>query len=122
MLVRVLNASGASHKDRFNGQEYVFPADETVVVPVEAAQHIFGMGLSDRSKLIVRLGWAPTSVEWDLAMRRLDSFMFEPVAEDEPDEPKQEIATRIEQPSQAPFDPDLIALKARTRSVMEKAG
>lgn len=123
MQVSVYNGSGQDHEDRFDGKAYEFPAGENRVIPVDAAIHIFGMGLADRSKQLIRLGWAPTSAEVPAALRRLNGFLFEQVREDEEESDPPEVPTQMEQPTQArTIDPDLAPIKARTRSVLQKAG
>lgn len=63
--------------DRYGGQEWKFPAGETVEVPAEVAEHIFGYGLSepDRFKKFMRMGIAnlPRGKEmWEkIVMRRV---------------------------------------------------
>lgn len=53
-------------KDRYDGQDYEFPFNEKVLISEEAARHIFGWGLKDRTEALVRQGWAndPLKVRW----------------------------------------------------------
>jgi hypothetical protein len=51
MLVRVTNRNNAWNvRDKYAGIEYRFPAGDTVTVPAEAAEHIFGYGLDERGR------------------------------------------------------------------------
>jgi hypothetical protein len=72
------------HVDHYNGEEYVFPPGERVLVPVDAAVHMFGMGLEDQSDTLTRLGWnmkydpATKLISDDPAgVKRLANFVFE---------------------------------------------
>lgn len=59
--VRVTNRNNVwKVVDRFGGVEYKFPPGETVTIPAEAAEHIFGYGLSEkeRFKKFMRMGIA----------------------------------------------------------------
>jgi hypothetical protein len=56
--VYVTNKNDFVHQDRYDSVDYVFPPGEPVVVPLDAATHMFGMGLADKSEILLRLGWA----------------------------------------------------------------
>ncbi|HLZ34256.1 MAG TPA: hypothetical protein VKP13_09570 [Nitrospira sp.] len=59
--IRVTNRNNRFDvRDKFAGQEYRFPAGETVVVPREAAEHIFGYGMDEQARFrkLMRMGWA----------------------------------------------------------------
>jgi hypothetical protein len=56
--VFVTNKNALPHEDRYNGEDYVFPPGEAVLVPAEAAAHMFGYGLADKTDVLTRLGWA----------------------------------------------------------------
>jgi hypothetical protein len=123
-FVTVYNGSGQDHVDRFDGKDYSFPSGGTVTVPAEAALHIFGMGLRDRQRQIVRLGWARTGADVPKAIERLDSFLFErAVMPEDDDPPKVSVARRIEKPTEVPAAQDALlnSVKSRTRSILQKA-
>ncbi len=76
--VRVTNKNNTwSVTDRHGGTEWKFPPGETVEVPSEVAEHIFGYGLSDKDrwKKFLRMGIAnlPKGREmWDkIVMKRV---------------------------------------------------
>ena len=49
--VRVTNRNNVwKLKDRYGGIEYKFPPGETVTIPAEAAEHIFGYGLDEKGR------------------------------------------------------------------------
>jgi hypothetical protein len=49
--VRVTNRNNVwKVKDRYGGQEYVFPPGESVLVAAEVAEHIFGYGLDEKGR------------------------------------------------------------------------
>jgi hypothetical protein len=62
---------------------------------IDAAQHIFGYGVADKTQHMIRLGWAANSGGLEEAYKRLDKFEFlqgrmmvqEPIRDDEPEEP-----------------------------------
>lgn len=55
--VFVTNRNKFHHADRFDGEDYDFPPGERQQVPVEAAVHMLGFGLADKSDVLTRLGW-----------------------------------------------------------------
>lgn len=59
--VRITNKNNTwSVTDRYGGQEWKFPPGETVEVPSEVAEHIFGYGLDEKGrwKKFLRMGIA----------------------------------------------------------------
>ena len=90
----VINTNADDHVDRYNGEEYIFPGkkDEKdpgtpVLVPKEAATHMFGWNLPDKTDTLVRLGWATRYdpkqkcfVEDSSGIKRLAGFVFDEVA------------------------------------------
>lgn len=51
MNVKVTNRNNTKVlRDRYGGIEYVFNPGETVTIPAEAAEHIFGYGLDEKGK------------------------------------------------------------------------
>lgn len=57
-IVFVTNNNDFHHEDKFDGVEYHFPPMEKVQVPIDAAEHMFGLGRQDKTESLVRLGWA----------------------------------------------------------------
>lgn len=95
----VTNHNREAHIDAFNGVEYIFPPDERVAVPVEAATHMLGFNLKDKTEVLSRLGWAfrvdgKTNQITDASLdgaRKLAAFEFtkavlSPMGETEPAE------------------------------------
>jgi hypothetical protein len=56
--VFVTNNNDFLHEDRFDGEDYVFPPGERVMVSADAATHMLGFNLIDKSETLVRLGWS----------------------------------------------------------------
>lgn len=56
--VFVTNTNEFEHADRYDGEDYVFPPNVKVLVPVAAAQHMLGFNLVDKESTLSRLGWA----------------------------------------------------------------
>jgi hypothetical protein len=82
----VTNTNDFDHIDAYDGQEYVFPQGERVMIPEEAAMHFFGRGLKDKSEQLVRLGWAmkydPVKkqfIEDQEGVKKLARFVFDEV-------------------------------------------
>lgn len=82
-MLFVTNKNEFTHVDRFNGQDFVFPPKEKVMLSMEAAQHMFGLGLPDKSAVMHRLGWgfkydpvAKTFDEDKEAVMKLKNFVF----------------------------------------------
>ena len=73
-----------SHVDHYNGEEFVFPPKERVLVPKAAAAHMLGWNMPDKSEVLVRLGWAMTYdpksksfVENPEGVKKLARFLFD---------------------------------------------
>ena len=68
----VTNTNEFDHQDRFDGQDFFFPRGERVTVPVVAAQHMLGLGLTDKTETLIRAGWGndPDGV------KKLAGFVF----------------------------------------------
>lgn len=64
-------------RGRFNGEDYVFPFGVAVDIPIDAANHIFGLNSDDKSNALARLGWAQSSSDVDSAIERLKRIRFE---------------------------------------------
>jgi hypothetical protein len=80
----VTNTNKDDHVDRYDGEEYVFPANERVMIPFDAAVHMFGHNMKDKTETLVRLGWAMTYdpakkqfVEDPEGPKRLARFVFD---------------------------------------------
>lgn len=56
--VAVINKNVNVFKDGWHGHQYEFPPNQEVEIPLEAAIHIFGFNLKDKTKNLVRLGIA----------------------------------------------------------------
>ena len=75
-FVYVVNNGKTPFKDRFDGEDIVFPPGEAVDITIPAATLIFGFGEESKDRAIRRLGWAPTSNDMPAALERLGSFQF----------------------------------------------
>ena len=67
---------GESFAGRFDGKDYKFPAGQVTTLSEDAAAHIFGFGVEDKSRVLARNGWATTSARMDVALKRLEQFQF----------------------------------------------
>jgi hypothetical protein len=79
----VTNRNDFHHSDRFNGVDFEFPPKERVAIPVEAAVHMFGFNMPDKTEVLTRLGWATkydprarTFVDDADGVKRLANFVF----------------------------------------------
>lgn len=63
-------------KARYDGQDFEFKPGVTVALSDDAATHIFGYGLDDKSRALIRLGWLVNSTQYEAALERLDEIQF----------------------------------------------
>jgi hypothetical protein len=82
--VFVTNKNKEVHSDRYDGEDYVFPPGEPVLMSYDSAVHCFGYQLVDKTDTLVRLGWAmkydvaqKTYVENAEGIARLAHFVFD---------------------------------------------
>jgi hypothetical protein len=82
--IYVTNTNDFDHVDSYDGEEYVFPRGERVLISDEAAVHFFGHNLVDKSDALIRLGWAmkydpvqKTFVENTDGVKKLARFVFD---------------------------------------------
>lgn len=78
-----VNHNNFHHEDRYAGVDYAFPPGEKVMLSREAAEHMFGVGLPDKTPVMHRLGWAfkynPETRQFDEdkdAVTKLKNFHF----------------------------------------------
>ncbi len=90
MSIVVTNNGEQPHRGRFNGVDYSFPVGVPVSMPESAAAHIFAYGKSDadRAKVLVKNGWQRNGTQFDpfgpdMAMKRLQSFAFQIVTDED---------------------------------------
>jgi len=104
-VIFVRNNSGSDFQDRYDGIDHVFPDGKLVECSIEAARHIFGYGVEDKTQHMIRLGWAANSGSLKEAYERLDKFEFlqgkimvqEPIRDTEEDlEPQEPPVTKPE--------------------------
>jgi hypothetical protein len=67
---------------RYDGLDYQFPSpvggkNQPVYIPDDAAAHIFGVGSYDKTRVLVRHGWATFSSGIAAGMAVLNKFIFE---------------------------------------------
>jgi hypothetical protein len=66
-------------KGKFHGIEYAWKLGDTINMPVEAAEHIFGFGLEDKTRALHRAGFVNTMEDIEAGMAKLALFSFAPV-------------------------------------------
>lgn len=54
--VAITNRNAFRWHDRYSGVRYTFPPRERVVIPAVVAQHIFGYGEADKTRMMRRTG------------------------------------------------------------------
>lgn len=74
MDIFVRNTGDFDHSDSYNGQDFDFPKGERVLIPVEAAMHMFGFNRVDKTDNLSRLGWA--NLPNDQGAKQLAKFVF----------------------------------------------
>ena len=82
-MIFVTNKNDFVHTDKFDGTEYTFAPNAKLAIPVDAARHMFGFGLEDKTETLVRLGWAmkfdpekKNFVEDEEGVKKLARFLF----------------------------------------------
>jgi len=58
----------------WDGKKYEFLPRKPVEVPVALAQHYFGLGLTDKTEALIRLGWIKTANDLPGALDKLNMF------------------------------------------------
>ena len=79
----VTNHNDFHHSDSFDGEVFDFPPKERVAVPVDAATHMFGYSMPDKTDVLHRLGWSSRynaeTKRWEdnpEGVKRLARFVF----------------------------------------------
>jgi hypothetical protein len=97
----VTNTNSDAHADRYDGEDYEFPPNEAVLIPGDAAVHLFGYGMKDKTDILLRLGWLnkydpakKQMVEDPEGIKRLANFVFE----DAVVRPRSALEAAIEEP------------------------
>lgn len=77
----VTNQGSQPLRAKYVSQWFDFLPSESVEVPLEVAQHIFGYGQDDKEPYLIRLGWMKMNTDYERAIERLNHFVFtrEPV-------------------------------------------
>ena len=76
-MLKVTNNNDFDLVDRYDGQDYLFPAGKTVMCEDAAARHIFGVGDAEKRPYLTRQGWMKASDKFEEAMAKLNNFAFE---------------------------------------------
>ena len=78
-----VNKNNFHHEDSYDGKLYQFPPGQKVMVPFDAAQHMFGLGVPDKTSIMHRLGWGfkydsdtKSFTEDKEAVTKLKNFVF----------------------------------------------
>lgn len=75
-MLTVTNGNDFNFAGRFNGVDFAFPAGKTTALPEDAAKHIFGVGLADKTDVLVRHGWMTNGAMFAAGMAILNKFSF----------------------------------------------
>jgi hypothetical protein len=76
-MLRVTNRNNFTLKDRYDGIDYIFKPNESVVIEEDAARHFFGYGAPDKIPFLIRQGWAVSSDKIEEGLKILNKFVFE---------------------------------------------
>jgi hypothetical protein len=74
--IYITNNSEKAFKDGFEGKFYEFAVGVPVEVPKEAAVHIFGYGVEDKTPHLARLGWCQSSNDLEESLKIYDLWEF----------------------------------------------
>jgi hypothetical protein len=86
IMLTVTNGNDFNFAGRFNSVDFSFPAGKTTALPEDAARHIFGVGLADKTDVLVRHGWMQSGAGFAAAMAILNKFSFNVADQVEPGE------------------------------------
>jgi len=75
-MLTVKNGNPFNFTGRYDGIDYSFPAGAITAVPEDAARHIFGVGMVDKTDVMVRQGWMHDSASRNSATEILNKFSF----------------------------------------------
>ena len=75
-MIYVTNKGDSEFVAEYAYNKYVFPAGETIAIPLPVAEFVFGYGVDDKYAMLVRNGWLRVSNEFDAAMQKLSCFSF----------------------------------------------
>ena len=75
-MIYVTNKGDSEFVTEYAYNKYVFPAGETVAIPLPVAEFVFGYGVDDKYAMLVRNGWLKFSNQLDEAMSQLSKFSF----------------------------------------------
>jgi hypothetical protein len=80
----VTNTNDFPHYDRYDGEDFQFLPGDKVFIPKDAATHLFGWNMPDKTECLVRLGWASkydqsvkNYVDDPEGVRKLAGFVFD---------------------------------------------
>lgn len=76
-MFKVTNGNLFNFVGRYNGVDYAFPVNEPAYCEDDAAAHIFGIGVTDKTAVLARHGWANFTSSVAAGMRVLNNFSFE---------------------------------------------
>jgi hypothetical protein len=72
--VWVTNRSGEELTASWDGKKLSFRPNSPFEVPLHIAEQIFGYGQSDKTPVLIRLGWTKVSTDIPAALERLSKF------------------------------------------------
>ena len=75
-MIGVKNNGEETFVARYDGVDYKFEPGVTVTIDEAAATHIFGFGLEDKQRVLVRHGWLTHAHALPDAMKKLATFQF----------------------------------------------
>ena len=78
-MFKITNNNEKDFIGRYDGVDFTFPVATPVYCEDEAAHHIFGIGLTDKTPILSRHGWAPLRADssYQAGMKILNAFAFE---------------------------------------------
>jgi len=116
----VTNNGAESFSCKYDGVLYSFPAGASTPCPIEAAQHIFGLGKSDKTEVMARHGWITHSSQIKEGQEKLNSFSFSSYREPEPELPKV-IADELELARKTPTEDEEIMHFSASKTAQRSA-
>ena len=75
-MVKVVNNNEMPLYGRFDGKDYAFIPNKPTFISIEAAKHIFDLGLEDKSQALNMLGLLKANDLYADALKKLDRVSF----------------------------------------------
>lgn len=112
-IIGVTNNGSEPFSAKYDGKPYDFPPGEMIPIQMEAAQHIFGLGKTDKLEVMARHGRYTHTSELPRAYAWLNSFSFGVYKDPEPEIPEL-ILAEMNKPAEIIEQPETVLTESDT--------